>query len=200
VKQGAEVIGGFQYWYLACFPDSIVAVRQGIAGFFVLGLSNDDGVTHPALFGLVGVLVNHLLKPKALAYRQRMEAMVQSGLTSGLRSKPNVVYEVTQLKAITCVAKRGAPLVLSELILETKSGSKQKFGVRPAELGKLGFICARSTRCRQIPNPQVRPTPCPILVAFPFPNEGNRTNSGPLSIQVCGHLANARRIWQYRIL
>jgi hypothetical protein len=81
--------GGFQYWYLACFPDCIVAVRLGIGAFFVLGMSNDDGVTHPALFGLVGVLVNHLLKPKALAYRQRMEAMVQSGATSGLRSKPN---------------------------------------------------------------------------------------------------------------
>jgi hypothetical protein len=128
--------GGFQYWYLACLPDCIVAVRQGIGAFFVLGMSNDVGVTYPALFGLVGVLVNHLLKPKALAYRQRMEAMVQSGLTSGLRSKPNVVYEVTQLKAIICKAKKGAPLILPELILETKSGSKQKFGVRPAEFLK----------------------------------------------------------------
>ena len=124
---------GFQYWYLACLPDCIVAVRQGIGAFFVLGMSNDDGVMYPALFGLVGVLVNHLLKPKALAYRQRMEAMVRTGLTSGLRSKPNVVYEITQLKAIICKAKKGAPLILSELILKTKSGSKQKFGVRPAE-------------------------------------------------------------------
>jgi hypothetical protein len=99
-------------------------------------MSNDDGVTYPALFGLVGVLVSHLLKPKALAYRQRMEAMVQSGLTSGLRSKPNVVYEVTQLKAIICKAKKGAPFILPELILETKSGRKQKFGVRPAEFLK----------------------------------------------------------------
>jgi hypothetical protein len=64
---------GLQYWYLACLPDCIVAVRQGIGAFFVLGMSNDDGVTYPALFGLVGVLVSHLLKPKALAYRQRME-------------------------------------------------------------------------------------------------------------------------------
>ena len=127
---------GFQYWYLACLPDCIVAVRQGIGAFFVLGMSNDVGVTYPTLFGLVGVLVNHLLKPKALAYRQRMEAMVQSGLTSGLRSKPNVVYEFTQLKAIICKAKKGAPLILPELILETKSGRKQKFGVRPAEFLK----------------------------------------------------------------
>jgi hypothetical protein len=128
--------GGFQYWYLACFPDCIVALRQGMGAFFVLGMANDDGVSYPALFGLVGVLVNHLLKPKARAYRLRMEAMVQSSPTSRLRTKPNLVYEVTQLKAIKCKAKKGAPLILSELILETKSGSKQKFGVRPAEFKK----------------------------------------------------------------
>jgi len=99
-------------------------------------MSNDDGVSYPALFGLVGVLVNHLLKPQARAYRQRMEAMVQNSPTSRLRTKPNVVYEVTQLKAIQCKAKKGTPLILSELIFETKSGSKQKFGVRPAEFRK----------------------------------------------------------------
>jgi hypothetical protein len=127
---------GFQYWYLACFPDCIVALRQGIGAFFVLGMANDDGVSYPAWFGLAGVLVNHLLKPKARAYRLRMERMVQSCPTSRLRTKPNVVYEVTQLKTITCKAKKGAPLILSELILETKKGSKQKFGVRPAEFKK----------------------------------------------------------------
>jgi hypothetical protein len=89
------------------------------------------------LFGLVGVLVNHLLKPKARAYRLRMETMVQTSPTSRLRTKPNVVYEVTQLKAITCKMKKGAPLILSELILETKSGGKQKFGVRPPNLKRL---------------------------------------------------------------
>ena len=109
---------------------------KGIGAFFVLGMSNDDGVSYPSLFGLVGVLVNHLLKPKARAYRLRMEAMAQSSPTSRLRTKPNVVYEVTQLKAIECKAKKGAPLILSELILETKSGSKQKFGVRPTEFKK----------------------------------------------------------------
>jgi hypothetical protein len=128
--------GGFQYWYLACFPDCIVAVRQGIGAFFVLGMANDDGVTYPALFGLTGVLINHLLKPKARAYRLRMEAMLQSTQTSQLRAKPNVVYEVSQLKVINCKAKKGAPLILSELILETRRGTKQKFGVRPDEFKK----------------------------------------------------------------
>jgi hypothetical protein len=125
--------GGFQYWYLACFPDCIVALRQGIGAVFVLGMANDDGVTMRGLFGLAGILVNHFFIPKARAYRLRVEAVLRNTPTSRLRSKPNVVYEVTELRAIKCVAKKGAPLILPELILETKNGSKQLFGVRPAE-------------------------------------------------------------------
>jgi len=62
-----------------------------------------------------------------------MEALLETTSTSQLHAKPNVVYDLTQLKAITCKVKKGAPLVLSELILETKNGTKQTFGVRPAE-------------------------------------------------------------------
>jgi hypothetical protein len=125
--------GGLQYWYLACFPDAIVAVRQGIGAMFVLNLANDDGVMMRGLFGIAGLLVNHLFVPKARAYRLRVEAMLRNTPTSRLRSKPNVVYEVTQLKAIKCVAKKGAPLILPELIIETRNGNKQMYGVRPAE-------------------------------------------------------------------
>jgi hypothetical protein len=125
--------GGSQYWYLACFPDSIVALRQGIGAALLLGMANDDGLAMTGLFGLSGILINHLLIPKARAHRLRVEAMARNTPTSRLRLKPNVVYEVAQLEAIKCVAKRGAPFILPELLLETKSGSKQKYGVRPAE-------------------------------------------------------------------
>jgi hypothetical protein len=133
--------GGLQYWYLACFPDSIVAVRQGIGAVLILGMANDDAAPLPALFGLAGVLFNHFLVPKARAYRLRVEAMLQNTPTSQLRSKPNLAYGVSQLKAIKCVAKKGAPFILPELILETKSGSKRSFGVRPAEFKRAcGFL------------------------------------------------------------
>jgi predicted nucleotide-binding protein (sugar kinase/HSP70/actin superfamily) len=59
--------------------------------------------------------------------------MLENTPTSRLRSKPNVVYDVTELRAIKCVAKKGAPLILPELILETKIGGRQMFGVRPTE-------------------------------------------------------------------
>jgi hypothetical protein len=128
--------GGSRYWYLACFPDAIVAVRQGLGAVFVLGMANDDGLMMPGLFGLAGLLVNHLLKPKARVFRLRMETTLRNTPTSQLHSKPNIVHDVAQLKAIKCVAKKGAPLILPELILESKNGNKQKFGVRPAEFKK----------------------------------------------------------------
>jgi hypothetical protein len=128
--------GGLQYWYLACFPDCIVALRQGIGAIFILGMANDDGLAMTGLFGISGVLINHLLIPKARAHRLQVEAMVRNTPMSRLRSKPNVVHEVTQLKAIKCVAKKGAPFILPELILETRSGSKKLYGVRPAEFKK----------------------------------------------------------------
>jgi hypothetical protein len=53
--------GGLQYWYLACFPDAIVAVRHFMGAMFILGMANDDGATMHALFGLSSLLVNHLL-------------------------------------------------------------------------------------------------------------------------------------------
>jgi hypothetical protein len=124
---------GLQYWYLACFPGAIVALRQGYGASIILGMANDDGVPIRGLFGTMGLVINHLVKPKARAYRLRAEAMMGNTPTSQLRSKPNVVYEVTQLKAIKCVAKKGAPLILPELVLETKTGGRQMFGVRPDE-------------------------------------------------------------------
>ncbi|HEX4427482.1 MAG TPA: hypothetical protein VH079_18925 [Terriglobales bacterium] len=99
----------------------------------LLGMANDDGLAMTGLFGLSGVLINHLLIPKARAHRLRVEALVRNTPTSRLRLKPNVVYEIAQLGAVTCVAKKGAPLILPELVLETRSGSKRKYGVRPAE-------------------------------------------------------------------
>jgi hypothetical protein len=54
-----------------------------------------------------------------------------------LRGKPNVVFPTTQLKAISYTLKKGAPLFASNLILETKTGNKQRYGVVPADFEKV---------------------------------------------------------------
>jgi len=125
---------GFQFWYLACFPDCIVAVQQSMAAFFMLGMSNDRS---RGAFGLLGLLVNHLLKPRAQAFRQRIEATLRSTPSARLRGKPNVVYQTTQLTAIHYKLKRGAPFVTSDLVLETKAGRKQRYGIFPPDFEKV---------------------------------------------------------------
>jgi hypothetical protein len=125
---------GFQYWYLACFPDCIVAVRQSIGAFFVFGMANGAA---PSIFGLLGVLINHLVRGKVQGYRQRIEATLASTPTSRLRMKPNVVYQTMQLKSITFKpVKNGGGLILPDVILETKDGKKQKYGMQPADFDK----------------------------------------------------------------
>jgi hypothetical protein len=77
------------------------------------------------------------LQPHALAFRQRIEATLQSTSSLRLRDKPNVVYPTTQLKAISYTLKKGAPLIASDLILETTTGNKQRYGVVPADFEKV---------------------------------------------------------------
>ena len=125
--------GGFQYWYLACFPDCVVAVQQSIGAFFVLGMSNSAG----GACGLIGIVIKSLLQPRAQAFRQRIEAALQSTSSARLQVKPNVVYQTKQLKAIAYKLKSGAPLILSDLVLETKTGSKQRYGIIPADFEKV---------------------------------------------------------------
>jgi hypothetical protein len=125
---------GFQYWYLACFPDCIVAVRQSMGAFFMFGLANGAA---PSMFGLLGVLINHLVRGKVQSFRQRIEATLASTPTSRLRMKPNVVYQTMQLKSITFKpVKNGGGLILPDVILETQDGRKQKYGMQPADFDK----------------------------------------------------------------
>jgi hypothetical protein len=124
---------GFQYWYLACLPDCIVAVRQGIGAFFALGLSHN--IAHA--FGLLGALVKHLLQPRAQSFRQQIEARLQSVSAAQLRTKPNIVFPVSQLRSITYKAKKGAPLFMSDFALEAMTGRKTTYGIAPADFEKI---------------------------------------------------------------
>jgi hypothetical protein len=124
---------GFQYWYLACFPDYLIAVRQSMAAFFALAMSHSgrDSVS-PITF-----LVQRSSQPSAQAMRQRIETALQSTPKERLLGKPNVVYRATQLKAIVHKSKKGAPLFLSDLMLETTLGSRQRYGIASVDFEKI---------------------------------------------------------------
>jgi hypothetical protein len=124
---------GFQYWYLACFPDCIVAVRQGIWTGLLLAMS---GTVLPAHFGLLGVLVGILMKGRGEKRRQQVETAIASTPTSRLRMKPNIVYLTTELRSITFKSKSLGTLITPDIILETRNGRKQKYGIQKPDFEK----------------------------------------------------------------
>ena len=128
---------GFQYWYLACFPDCIIAVRQGIWAGLCLAMT---GTVPPAHLGLLGALLVGLMKGRGEKLRQQVEATLQSTPTSRLRAKPNSVYQTMQLRSITFKAGGFGTLITPDIILETKSGSKQKYGIQKPEFEKAGAL------------------------------------------------------------
>lgn len=124
---------GFKYWYLACLPDCIVAVPQGGWTSIMLAMSNNVA----SMFGLLGGLAaghGHSL-------HTRIQATLPSTPDSQLRMKPNTVFQIAQLRAINFKAGKFAKapagaLITPDIILETKSGSKQKYGVHGPDFQK----------------------------------------------------------------
>lgn len=129
----ASTQGGFQYWYLACLPDSVIAVRQSIGAFFILGLSNG---ALPPIFGLVGGLLNMLVKGRVKSFRERTEAKLQSASASQLRVKGNIVLTKSQFKSITFKNKSFGTLVLPDLTIETITGKKYKYAMQAPDFEK----------------------------------------------------------------
>ena len=124
---------GFQYWYLACFPECIVAVRQGIWDGILLAMS---GTVPPAHLGVLGYLLVALLKGRGEKRRKELEAAVTSTPTSRLRMNPNIIYEASQLRSITVKSRSFGTLITPDIILETATGKKQKYGIQKPDLDK----------------------------------------------------------------
>jgi hypothetical protein len=124
---------GFQFWYLACFPDCIVAVRQGI--FTGLLLSMSGNIAHVRFAGL-GHLMTELLNDRANKKRRQVEAGMANIPTSRLRMEPNRVFEVAQLRSITLDGRSFAGVITPDIVFETTSGSQQKYGIRKPDFEK----------------------------------------------------------------
>lgn len=116
-------------------PTSVFRFHRGHAArhraVLVLGMADDDGVPLRRWFGMFGLLVNHFFIPKARAYRLRSHAAECSNVAAALKAKRRL--RGYAIAGDHLRSEEGGPLILPELVLETKSGSKQRFGVRPVE-------------------------------------------------------------------
>jgi hypothetical protein len=127
--------GGFQYSYMACFPDSIIMVPQGIGSSLLLGMSNSVA----PLFGLLGALLVHFLAKRGQKRRQEIESGLARTPAIRLRVKPNTVYQLAEVNGISF--KRGkfaraGSLFTPDIILEFSNGSKKKVGIQGPDFEK----------------------------------------------------------------
>ena len=118
---------GFKFWYMVCTPESIVAVPYGMWTSVLLSQANNVATT--AMFGLVGALLSN----KGKSTRTRIETELQSVHPAQLRMQPNVFIPVGQIVTISFKGERWASghtgaLITPDIIVETKTGGKRKFG------------------------------------------------------------------------
>jgi hypothetical protein len=126
---------GFKYWYLACLPDCIVAVPQGLWTSIMLAMSNN--VASIAMFGLLGGLASG----RGHSLHARMLATLPNTPDSQLRMKPNTVFQIAQVRAIHFKGGKFAhapagSLITPDIIFEFKGGGKQKYGVHGPDFQK----------------------------------------------------------------
>lgn len=119
---------GLKLWYLVCTPESIVAVPYGLWTSMVLSQANS--LAAAAMFGLVGAF----LSSKGKSARTRIETELEGAHPAQLRMKPNVFLPVSQIVGIRFKGEKwakGQPgaLITPDIILETKTGGKRKFGI-----------------------------------------------------------------------
>ncbi len=103
----------------------------------MLALSNSI----PPIFGLLGALLVHFGSKRGQFLRTQIEATLQNAPDSQLRMKPNTIFPVAELRSVAFKGGRFAfaaagSLVTPDIILETKSGGKRKFGVQGPDFQK----------------------------------------------------------------
>jgi hypothetical protein len=134
---------GFRGWYLACFPDSVVPVPQGLRGFW-LAVS---GFNLP-IRGMGSLLAN-VMYGYGPRLRKRTEATLADTPDSQLRE--HVGIPMSQIRCIVFhrgkFAKSG--LATPSIILETTNREPQEYGVNLPDFERV---------CTQLQ--QMYPTHC----------------------------------------
>jgi hypothetical protein len=127
--------GGFQYFYLVCFSDCVIAVPLGIWTGLMVALSRSAG---PPVLGLLWALLIALGAKRGQKLQKQTESDLARTPSARLRAKPNTVYLKSQLRSITLKHSKFAvpgSLLTPDIILETQS-RKKKFGIHPADFAK----------------------------------------------------------------
>jgi hypothetical protein len=103
----------------------------------MLALSNSV----PPIFGLLGALLVHLGSQRGQKLRTQIEATLQNTPDSRLRMNPNTVFPIAELRSIAFKGGKFAhapagSLITPDIILETKSGQKRRYGVQGPDFQK----------------------------------------------------------------
>ncbi len=126
---------GFRYWYLACFHDAIIAVPQSF--FAAVALSQSSEIRQQLFIGPKQWIMDMVTGP-GRRLRKKIRAKLEHMPDSQLRSKPNIVIPIADLRSITF--KTPMPslggIVMPEIVLEWKTGKKQVYGITIVDLDK----------------------------------------------------------------
>ena len=125
----ASTAFGFKCWYLVCFHDAIVAVRQSLPTAAAMAYSTDKRLK---VYGALAQLFMDTLTSPGRRMRQQIPARLQIVPDSQLRSRPNVVIPTSQVRFIILksskIARYGT-VVTPEINLEMKTGKKLVYGI-----------------------------------------------------------------------
>lgn len=127
---------GFRCWYLACFPDVIMAVPQSFFAAVAFVFSSE---TRPIVFGVLQQLIADLITGPGRRLRSQRAATLSRTPESQIRSTPNVAIPVAQIRSISfktgLMASHNA-VVTPEIILETVEGKKRIYGALAQDFEK----------------------------------------------------------------
>jgi hypothetical protein len=122
---------GFRGWYLACFPDSIVPISQGLNGLW-LAVSGFNLPIHG-----MGSLLANLMYGYGPRLRKRTEATLADTPDSRLRERVGI--PMSQIHRIVFHRGRFAKsgLVTPSIILETTNRGPLEYGVNLPDLERV---------------------------------------------------------------
>ena len=117
---------GFKCWYLVCFQDAIVGVRQNFLKTAALAYSTDN---RPKLYAFYHRLFWDLLTYPGRRLRKQIPPTLQTVPDSQLRSTPNVVIPISQVRSLVMKSGNLARYSTPEINIEMNTGKKLIYGI-----------------------------------------------------------------------